>query len=88
MCLLKGQVQACKTTLLNLLAGILSPTAGSIRLLGASLRTLIGGAADWLRADHMGVIFQQFNLLPYLSVRENIQLPCEFSKVKKVKPLI
>lgn len=80
---IKGASGSGKTTLLNLLAGILSPTAGSIRLLGQALERLSGARRDRLRADHMGVIFQQFNLLPYLSVRENIQLPCEFSKKRR-----
>ena len=76
---IKGASGSGKTTLLNLLAGILTPSAGSIQLLGQALERLSGARRDRLRADHMGVIFQQFNLLPYLSVRENIQLPCEFS---------
>jgi putative ABC transport system ATP-binding protein len=80
---IKGASGSGKTTLLNLLAGILSPTAGSIRLLGQALERLSGAQRDRLRADHMGVIFQQFNLLPYLSVRENIQLPCAFSKKRR-----
>ena len=80
---IKGASGSGKTTLLNLLAGILTPSAGSIQLLGQALERLSGARRDRLRADHMGVIFQQFNLLPYLSVRENIQLPCEFSAQRK-----
>jgi putative ABC transport system ATP-binding protein len=80
---IKGASGSGKTTLLNLLAGILTPGAGSIQLLGQALERLSGAQRDRLRAEHMGVIFQQFNLLPYLSVRENIQLPCEFSAKRK-----
>ena len=72
-----------KTTLLNLLAGLLKPASGSLTLLGQALHNMTPAARDRFRADHMGVIFQQFNLLPYLSVRENVQLPCHFSARRK-----
>ena len=76
---LRGESGSGKTTLLNLLAGILSPTEGSIKLLENDLSQASSMAKDRFRADHMGVIFQQFNLLPYLSVTENVTLPCHFS---------
>jgi putative ABC transport system ATP-binding protein len=56
------------------------PNRGSIRLLGQELTELSAGARDRFRVDHTGYIFQQFNLLPFLSVRENVELPCRFSK--------
>jgi putative ABC transport system ATP-binding protein len=68
-----------KSTLLGLLAGVLVPTAGSVSLLGQPWSSLGGAARDRLRADHVGYIFQQFNLLPYLSVLDNVRLPCRFS---------
>lgn len=76
---LQGESGSGKTTLLNLLAGILSPTAGSIRLLEQDMHKASSATRDRFRADHTGVIFQQFNLLPYLSVLENVTLPCHFS---------
>lgn len=76
---LQGASGSGKTTLLNLLAGILSPTSGSIRLLEQDMHKASPATRDRFRADHTGVIFQQFNLLPYLSVLENVTLPCHFS---------
>ena len=72
-----------KTTLLNLLTGINLSTAGAITVLGTRLAELSNTRRDQFRADHLGVIFQQFNLLPYLSLLENVQLPCGFSQQKK-----
>lgn len=80
---IKGASGSGKTTLLNLLAGILVPDAGSIDLLDSDMGALSTSARDRFRADHMGIIFQQFNLLPYLSVIENIVLPCDFSIRRK-----
>jgi putative ABC transport system ATP-binding protein len=68
-----------KSTLLGLLAGVLVPTAGTVQLMGRPWSALGGPARDRLRADHVGYIFQQFNLLPYLSVVDNVRLPCRFS---------
>ena len=82
---LRGESGSGKTTLLNLLAEILAPTEGKIRLLGEDLEKASSRKRDRFRADHMGVIFQQFNLLPYLSVIENITLPCHFSSRRKQK---
>lgn len=77
---IRGASGSGKTTLLNLLAGILTPTQGQLHILGQALHSHKQAARDRFRADHMGVIFQQFNLLPYLSVLDNVQLPCHFSK--------
>ena len=77
---LKGPSGSGKTTLLGLLGGVQKADCGSIRLLGQELSELGSGARDRFRVDHTGYIFQQFNLLPFLSVRENVELPCHFSK--------
>jgi len=83
--LLRGESGSGKTTLLNLLAGILSPNAGKISLLGEDLHAMKPAKRDRFRADHMGIIFQQFNLLPYLSVIDNVTLPCQFSARRRNK---
>ncbi|KJK08493.1 ABC transporter ATP-binding protein [Pseudomonas alkylphenolica] len=77
---LKGPSGSGKTTLLGLLGGVQKPDRGSIRLLGQDLSELTLAARDRFRVDHTGYIFQQFNLLPFLSVRENVELPCRFSR--------
>lgn len=69
-----------KTTLLNLLTGINRPSSGALNVLGQPLQSLSNAQRDRFRCDHVGVIFQQFNLLPYLSVLENVILSCRFSK--------
>lgn len=80
---IQGPSGSGKTTLLNLLTGINLPNSGSIMALGTPLERLNSRQRDQFRADHLGVIFQQFNLLPYLSLMENVQIPCGFSKRKK-----
>jgi len=69
-----------KSTLLGLLAGVLVAREGTASLLGEDWKRLPAAARDARRADHLGVIFQQFNLLPYLSVLDNVLLPCRFSR--------
>jgi putative ABC transport system ATP-binding protein len=68
-----------KSSLLSLLAGVVVPQRGSLQVLGTEVRQLAGAARDAFRADHFGIIFQMFNLVPYLSVLENVTLPCRFS---------
>ncbi len=68
-----------KSTLLSLLAGVLVADAGRVALLGQDWAALSGAARDRARVAHVGYIFQQFNLLPYLSVLDNVLLPCRFS---------
>jgi putative ABC transport system ATP-binding protein len=69
-----------KSTLLGLMAGVLLPQAGRVEVLGQNWQTRSAGQRDSFRADHVGYIFQQFNLLPYLSMRDNVLLPCRFSQ--------
>jgi len=72
-----------KSTLLGLMAGVLLPSDGSVSLMGTAWSTLSGARRDAFRADHVGYIFQQFNLLPYLSLLDNVLLPCRFSAVRR-----
>jgi len=69
-----------KSTLLGLLAGVLVAREGTVNLLGQDWAKLPPATRDARRADHVGVIFQQFNLLPYLSALDNVLLPCRFSR--------
>ena len=68
-----------KTTLLNLLTGVVAAERGVVSVLGTDLTLLSSGARDRFRGDHIGLIFQMFNLLPYASVLENALLPVRFS---------
>ena len=63
-----------KTTLLHLLAGLIHPDSGTIRILGQDLTQLTGPPLDRFRGQNIGLIFQRFHLLPALNVRENILL--------------
>lgn len=68
-----------KTTMLEILAGVLTPQKGSVRMLDQDLTRVSDKVRDRFRADHLGYIFQSFNLIPYLGVAENIELPVHFS---------
>ena len=76
---LHGPSGCGKSTLLGLMAGVLVAGPGQVKLLGQDWAALPGGVRDARRADHVGVVFQQFNLLPYLSVLDNVLLACRFS---------
>lgn len=68
-----------KSTLLGLIGGVLAPGSGSLRVFGHDLAAMSPAARDRFRADHVGFIFQQFNLLPYLGVIDNVLLGARFS---------
>ena len=74
-----GESGSGKSTLLNLIAGVLTPQQGNIIALEQPLSALSAATRDRFRVDHIGLIFQQFNLIPYLSVLDNVLLPCRFS---------
>jgi putative ABC transport system ATP-binding protein len=82
---LHGPSGSGKTTLLGVLAGVLRATAGEVRLLGTDISALGSGARDAFRARHLGYVFQMFNLIPYLSVRENILLPVRLEPARRAR---
>ncbi len=82
---LYGPSGSGKTTLLDLLTGIHIQKSGSIMILGQDTAAMKARQRDQFRADHIGFIFQQFNLLPYLNVEDNVLVPCHFSKRRQQK---
>jgi len=76
---LAGPSGSGKSSLLSLVTGVATPQSGTVRVLDIAPAELDGARRDRFRADHLGVIFQLFNLLPYLSVLENVTLACGFS---------
>jgi len=84
---LRGPSGSGKSTLLGLMGGVLTPDAGSIAICTRDITQTAHGLRDQIRADHLGIIFQQFNLLPYLSVIQNCVLPCRFSAVRKQRAI-
>ncbi len=70
-----GESGAGKTTLLNILAALDRPTGGSVTLRGRDLTRIPDGELAEFRRDHLGFVFQDFNLLDTLSIRDNILLP-------------
>ncbi|SNT82477.1 putative ABC transport system ATP-binding protein [Stenotrophomonas sp. CC120222-04] len=83
--LLRGISGGGKSTLLGLLAGVLLPGKGRVEVAGQALQDMGGAARDRFRADQLGVIFQQFNLLPFLTVRDNIALGLRFSRLRSAR---
>jgi putative ABC transport system ATP-binding protein len=80
---LKGPSGSGKSTLLGLIGGVLTPRSGAVRLIGTGLSELDASGRDRFRAEHLGFIFQMFNLIPYLTVRENVLLPLQFSSARR-----
>ncbi|MFA5949521.1 MAG: ABC transporter ATP-binding protein [Hyphomicrobium sp.] len=81
--LLVGPSGSGKSTLLCLLTGIVRPEKGVLDVLGADIAKLSNAARDRFRAEHIGIIFQMFNLLPYGSVIDNVVLPLSFAAARK-----
>ncbi|PVV11887.1 MAG: methionine ABC transporter ATP-binding protein [gamma proteobacterium symbiont of Ctena orbiculata] len=82
---IRGASGSGKSTLLALLAGVNLPTGGDVAILGETINRLSSARRDHYRSDHIGFIFQLFNLIPYLSVLDNVTLPCRFSRLRKEK---
>lgn len=82
---ISGPSGSGKSTLLNLLAGVTTAERGSLQILGNRMETLGSVERDHFRANHIGYIFQMFNLIPYLSMVDNVTLPCRFSRQRRDK---
>jgi putative ABC transport system ATP-binding protein len=77
---LHGPSGCGKSTLLSLIAGVLVARSGRVRVAGEDWSRLPRARRDAFRADHVGYLFQQFNLLPYLGAIDNVVLGCRFSR--------
>jgi putative ABC transport system ATP-binding protein len=81
---LQGPSGCGKSTLLGLIGGVLEPLSGSVNVLGQSLQAMRRPDRDHFRAAHVGFIFQMFNLIPYLSILDNVLLPLQFSRERRL----
>ena len=84
---IKGPSGSGKSTLLSLLSGVTTSNVGTVRVMDQVLDQLGSVQRDHFRADHIGYIFQMFNLIPYLSVVDNVILPCRFSARRRANAL-
>lgn len=80
---LYGPSGSGKSTLLEVLAGVLTPQSGGVEILGQDLAKMSASQRDQFRASHLGYVFQSFNLIPYLSVDENITLPLSLNEERR-----
>jgi putative ABC transport system ATP-binding protein len=80
---LQGPSGSGKSTLLGLIGGVLTPPSGTVSLLGTRLNDLDASGRDRFRGERLGFIFQMFNLIPYLTVLENVLLPIQFSAARQ-----
>ncbi len=80
---LHGPSGSGKTTLLSVISGVLLPQRGEVHVLGRDLTRLSASNRDTLRGSEIGYIFQGFNLIPYLSVAENIAIPCHLHRARR-----
>src|SRR6266566_4765082 len=84
---LMGPSGSGKSTLLHLIAAMDTASSGSIRVLGHNLRELSEREIAHWRNEHIGFIFQQFNLIPVLTALENVELPLKLTNLKKSERL-
>ena len=84
---LMGPSGSGKSTLLHLIAAMDKATGGEIRVLGHNLRELSDRQIAHWRNEHVGFIFQQFNLIPVLTALENVELPLKLTNLKKQERL-
>ncbi|MEH6739799.1 MAG: ABC transporter ATP-binding protein [Sulfitobacter sp.] len=85
--LLLGESGSGKSTLLSLICGTIIADDGVVMVADTDIASLTAGNRDRFRAEHIGLIFQQFNLLPYASVLDNILLPLRFAPLRSARVL-
>lgn len=83
--LLLGESGSGKSTLLSLICGTITAQSGTVTVAGTDIAALSAGKRDSFRAEQIGLIFQQFNLLPYASVLDNILLPLRFAPQRRAR---
>jgi putative ABC transport system ATP-binding protein len=82
---LMGPSGSGKTTLLNLMGGLDRATAGGVEVGGVQINTLTGGALSRWRSQHIGFVFQLYNLLPVLTAERNVELPLLLTRLSKAE---
>ena len=82
---LMGPSGSGKTTLLNLIGGLDSPSSGSVNVGGVNITGLSGGQLSRWRAEHIGFVFQLYNLLPVLTAERNVDLPLLLTKLSRAE---
>lgn len=81
--LLLGESGSGKSTLLSLICGTITAQSGQVSVAGTDIGSLTAGNRDRFRAEQIGLIFQQFNLLPFASVQDNVLLPLKFAPKRR-----
>ncbi|MEP1520026.1 MAG: ATP-binding cassette domain-containing protein, partial [Ascidiaceihabitans sp.] len=71
--------------LLSLICGTITADAGTVTVAGTDIASMSAGQRDQFRAEHIGLIFQQFNLLPYARVLDNVLLPLRFAPLRRAR---
>jgi len=82
---LMGPSGSGKTTLLNLMGGLDTPTSGAVEIGGVRINELSGSALSKWRSQHIGFVFQLYNLLPVLNAERNVELPLLLTSLKKAE---
>lgn len=82
-CCLLGTSGSGKSTLLNMMAGLEKPTKGTIRIKGEAVEKMSEKKLARFRQEHLGFVFQSYNLIPTLTAIENVSLPLTFKGVSK-----
>ena len=84
---LTGPSGSGKSTFLSLLGGMIAPESGDIFLNTKNIVSMNSKDRDTFRADHLGILFQMFNLVPFLSILRNVTLPCSFSAARRARAI-